>query len=89
MSRIAEPWSGPPESTSHNSQAIGTSTASETIATIDTGRSRSSSATVCPAPRAALDAMAERMPPITGPAIFSKVQIAATPITPAPKKRTS
>ncbi len=89
ISRIAEPCSGPPASTPQSSQAIGTSTASDKIATIDTGRSRSSSATLWPAPRAALDAIAERMPPTTGPAILSNVQIAATPITPAPKKRTS
>ena len=54
------------------------------------GMSRSSSASVASAlPRAGDAAIAERMPPSIGPTILSSVQIAATPITPAPKKRTS
>jgi hypothetical protein len=85
----AEPASGPPAITLHSSQAMGRRTASEPRPTIAIGRSRSSSASAWPPRRAALAAIAERIPPSTGPAILSSVQTAATPITPAPKKRTS
>ncbi|PAV69046.1 hypothetical protein WR25_07740 [Diploscapter pachys] len=53
------------------------------------GRSRSPSASVAPLRLAALAAIDERIPAITGPMILSNVQIAATPMTPAPRKRTS
>ena len=89
ISRGAEPASGPPARPVQSSQAIGTSIASEPRATMPIGMSRSSSASGSPPWRARLAAMAERMPPITGPAILIRVQIAATPITPAPKKRMS
>ena len=68
---------------------MGTSIASVAAATMPIGMSRSSSASSCPAWRARLAASAERTPETTGPAMRSSVQIAATAITPAPKKRTS
>ena len=42
----------------------------------------------CPALRTREAAIAERSPPITGLTSLAKVQIAATPMVPAPRKRT-
>ena len=81
--------SGPPAITDQSSPAMGTSVASATAATIPIGRSRSPIASSAPSRRAEAAASEERMPPMTGPMIFRSVQIAATPITPAPRKRTS
>ncbi len=89
ISSSADPASGPLAITSHSTQAIGTITASDPSSTSAIGMSRSSTASTAPLCRARLAAIAERMPPSTGPAIRSKVHTAATPITPAPKKRTS
>ena len=53
------------------------------------GMSRSVSAQHLARRRARCEAaIAERMPPTIGPMILSRVQIAATPIVPAPMKRT-
>ena len=86
---IDDPASGPPASTVHSSQPIGSINASEPPNTQLIDKSCSSIASAAPPSRARLAAIAERMPPSTGPAILIRVQIAATAITPAPKKRTS
>ena len=72
----------------HRSPAIGTSEATIVPPTMPIGRSRSVSSSTSPPERAAEAAMAERMPPTIGPMILSRVQTAATPIVPAPMKRT-
>ena len=78
-----------PRSLPRSAMRSGTGSRALPPATMPIGKSRSPSASSSPRPRAADAVMAERMPPITGPAILSKVHTAATPITPAPKKRTS
>ena len=89
MSTTPDAASGPPAMTLHSRIPIGTSIASETRPTTPIGKSRSVSASTSPPRRARLAASAEATPPITGRAIFTSVHTAATPITPAPKKRTS
>ena len=89
ISSSAEAASAPPAITFHSNHAIGNNVSSDPPATQAIGMSRSSSGSVSPLPRAALATRAERTPPMTGPAILTKVQIAETPINPAPKKRTS
>ena len=58
-----------------------------TAATCLIGRSRSCNGSSAPLSRAAEAASADRMPARIGPMILSRVQIAATPIVPAPTKR--
>src|SRR3990167_4066937 len=53
------------------------------------GRSCSVRSSTSPWARLALAARAEVRPPISGPASLTRVQMAATPMTPAPMKRTS
>ncbi len=72
----------------HSRPAIGTSDARIVPPTMPIGRSRSVSSSASPPARAADAAMAERMPATIGPMILSRVQTAATPIVPAPMKRT-
>jgi hypothetical protein len=82
--------SGPPAMKRHSSQAIGISEARITPPTIPIGMSRSSRGSAEPLVARRRDAaIADRMPARIGPMILSNVQIAATPITPAPRKRTS
>ncbi len=81
--------SAPPAISSQNRMPIGTSVASATAPTRPIGISRSTTGRSPPAFAADDAASAERMPANTGPMMRSNVQIAATPITPAPRKRTS
>ena len=78
-----------PEQKTQSSPAIGTSSARMVPPTIPIGRSRSVSGSSVPAERAFDAASAERMPLAIGPRMRIRLQIAATPIVPAPIKRTS
>ena len=71
------PASGPPDSSDQSSTPIGSIRNSEPPNTQLIDISCSSIASACPPCRARDAAIAERMPPITGPAILIKVQIAA------------
>ena len=80
---------GPPCAKIQSSTPIGSIDATMVPKTMPMGRSRSvsSSSPALPALRVALATRAERIPPMMGPRILSRVQIAATPMVPAPMKR--
>ena len=78
-----------PELKYHRSAAVGTSRARMVPPTTPMGRSRSVSSNTVPAWRALEAAMAERMPLMIGPMMRKRLHSAATPIVPAPMKRTS
>ena len=81
---------GPDWPKAASSSQIGTIEAMIVPPTMVIGRSRSVSGSPSPWParRARLAASADMMPLMIGPMILIRVQMAATPIVPAPMKRT-
>jgi hypothetical protein len=90
VSGIRSPPSGPPARKVASSTPIGTRQISETMAMIPIGMSRSvmASSPPWPARRLRSAASAPVTPVQSGIASLASVQIAATPIAPAPMKRT-